>query len=489
MSVRTPITCGMSPADRIAGDEADDADTAPDRHVVGGVHNSGDGRLRDGPARGQRVVALVGLPEAAGEQRVEITKWIHAERPGCFERAHDVGGVGLHQGAKARLEEVQHPELVHAAAVPVGPGGIGAGRRRRISLEHGDLVPVAGEQQRSAEADHAATDHADAGHENPFLRRASLLPCAGHLFSSRHHQARHAGRHLDGACTRSGSGEDHLKQRLAVAYDADSSSPIEIITAVGELCDLVWIVDSSSDLGPLGALLPRLGTVVDRAGLSPEEMFGRGAARPARRRGRVHRQPAPDSRRRSRPVSDCASTARKSRGCFSTSRRNAKRCRRRGLVVPAFVSIPADTAAAAIATLATSLTFPAVLKPVRGYGSRDTYHVESADRLLELLANGPGGSRARPRRLPARGVPRRPRIGTRPRVRRLRVGRERRRGRSGASSRGDGKVPPRRAVPGDRQLHTEPVVAARRGQRCSPSPTARMPRSERSTAVCIPRSS
>ncbi|MGO9874069.1 MAG: ATP-grasp domain-containing protein [Acidimicrobiia bacterium] len=56
-----------------------------------------------------------------------------------------------------------------------------------------------------------------------------------------------------------------------------------------------------------------------------------------------------------------------------------------GLIVPKFVSIPADSSAAQIVEVAAAFDFPGVLKPVGGSGSRDTYHVECADRLLQLL--------------------------------------------------------------------------------------------------------
>ena len=72
-----------------------------------------------------------------------------------------------------------------------------------------------------------------------------------------------------------------MKHRLAVAYDTDSSSPMEIVAALGELCDFVWIIDGSGPLGAMARLLPRLGTVVDIDGLAPDAAIAAaGAAEP-----------------------------------------------------------------------------------------------------------------------------------------------------------------------------------------------------------------
>ena len=64
---------------------------------------------------------------------------------------------------KARLQEMQHAELVHASARPLVPCFFGRRRCRRIALEHRHVVSVTAEQQRSAQADDAATDHDHAG--------------------------------------------------------------------------------------------------------------------------------------------------------------------------------------------------------------------------------------------------------------------------------------------------------------------------------------
>jgi biotin carboxylase len=186
-----------------------------------------------------------------------------------------------------------------------------------------------------------------------------------------------------------------VKHRLAVAYDADSSSPMEISGALGDECDLIWVTDTSRPLGVLARMLPRLGTVVDCAGLSSEAAAAAvGAARPDGvlaftdsrlavaadlAAGLGLRFNRPDVTRR-----------------FLDKFEQRSALREAGVPVPGFVAIPGDADAVAIAALVAGLAFPAVLKPRRGYGSRETYHVTDADRLLALLAP-PDGARVVPR--------------------------------------------------------------------------------------------
>jgi biotin carboxylase len=184
-----------------------------------------------------------------------------------------------------------------------------------------------------------------------------------------------------------------LKHRLAVAYDADSSSPMEISGAIGDVCDLVWVVDSSQPLGAMARMLPRLGVVVDRAGLSPAGATAAVAdAKPEGVLAFTDSQLAITADlaaalglRFNRPDV----TAR-----FLDKHAQRSALRAAGIDVPGFVTIPAHAGAGDLPALTAGVSFPAVLKPRRGYGSRETYHVENAPRLAELLA--PGASRLAP---------------------------------------------------------------------------------------------
>jgi biotin carboxylase len=176
-----------------------------------------------------------------------------------------------------------------------------------------------------------------------------------------------------------------LKHRLAIAYDVDSFSPIEILTAVGEGCDLIWVVDSSRPLGPMGQVLSRTGYVVDIAGLSQDEAVAVVAAS----------QPEGILALNDSQLSTASMIAAGLGLRFNAppvTHLFLDKCDQRaalreaGVVVPGFVSIPTDASDGEMITLAANIAFPAVLKPRCGTGSRDTYHVESPDALVSLLA-------------------------------------------------------------------------------------------------------
>jgi biotin carboxylase len=186
-----------------------------------------------------------------------------------------------------------------------------------------------------------------------------------------------------------------LNPRLAVAYDTDSSSPMEIVAALGELCDIIWVIDSSQPLGAMGRLLPRLGTVVDLVGLEPAAAITAvGAASPEGIVAFTDSQLATASMlaaglglRFNKPsVTQLFLDKNDQRAALLNA----------GIAVPGFASIPADASAAEVIALTAGLAYPGVLKPRNGYGSRDTYHVESAEQLLALLAPANGERVAAP---------------------------------------------------------------------------------------------
>src|ERR1700761_1347987 len=77
-------------------------------------------------------------------------------------------------------------------------------------------------------------------------------------------------RYPDGTLARLAEPLDR-KRQLAVAYDITSSSPLDLASAIGHFCDIVWIVDSRGpSLESFGRLLPRLGRVIDADGHGPE---------------------------------------------------------------------------------------------------------------------------------------------------------------------------------------------------------------------------
>jgi hypothetical protein len=183
-----------------------------------------------------------------------------------------------------------------------------------------------------------------------------------------------------------------MKRTLGVVYGPGSASALQIADATGADCELVWVVDSSAELvATMGAILSRLGTVVDLAGRSRDEAidevgrlgvdgivaFSDGelalAAEIAARLGLGFDAPAVTSR-------------------FLDKYEQRAVLRDRGVVVPRIVAIRARSSAREVAELAASVEFPAVLKPRGGSGSRDTYHLEGPETLARLFGSPSDGS-------------------------------------------------------------------------------------------------
>ncbi len=182
-----------------------------------------------------------------------------------------------------------------------------------------------------------------------------------------------------------------MKPRLAIAYDSDSSSPMEIRRGLGDGYDLIWVVDSSQPPGPMDKVLPRLGAVVDFAGhsradgiLELEKCAPEGIVTFSDSQLDVASAIAAELGLR---FNSPNVTAR-----FLDKYEQRAKLRAAGLIVPSFVSIPAGATAAEISQLTAAANFPAVLKPRSGYASRETHRVERADGVLDLLV--PAGARA-----------------------------------------------------------------------------------------------
>ena len=176
-----------------------------------------------------------------------------------------------------------------------------------------------------------------------------------------------------------------MRHRLAVAYDVDCFSPIEIVTAIGEDCDLIWVVDSSHPLGPMSMMLPRTGTVVDIANLSLDAAIAE-----VRKCGPQGIVAFSDSQLSTAAVIASGLKLRHNEPAvtrlFLDKYEQRIALRNAGFVMPGIASIPADVTAADVVAHTAHLMFPVVMKPRNGSGSRDTYRVETADELVQLLA-------------------------------------------------------------------------------------------------------
>jgi biotin carboxylase len=182
------------------------------------------------------------------------------------------------------------------------------------------------------------------------------------------------------------------RPRLAFAYHPRSFGTMAIAEAAEGICELIWIVDTTEpEMGSMSRLLRRLGDVVDVADMSLEQAAAAVAgARPdgilaladslllwTARIATQLRLPfiGPDVAER---LTD----------------KHAQRLalQHAGLPVPGFWRIPDDDdddEEDAWSALAQAATFPAVLKPRSGEGSRDTVRVESFAALRAMVAETP----------------------------------------------------------------------------------------------------
>jgi D-alanine-D-alanine ligase-like ATP-grasp enzyme len=181
---------------------------------------------------------------------------------------------------------------------------------------------------------------------------------------------------------------------LAYVYHPQSFAPLSIAESAADLCHLIWIIDTSDPQSvAMQRLLRRLGTVVDAASLTVDEVAAQ--LEPHQPAGVLSMHDA-----------DLVWTARLAAALGRPFHRvdtaialTDKYVQREalaaaGLAVPSFVVIPVDADTASIVDLATSFPYPAVLKPRCGQSSRDTLPIASADDLLATVSE----LRARPDR-------------------------------------------------------------------------------------------
>ncbi len=175
---------------------------------------------------------------------------------------------------------------------------------------------------------------------------------------------------------------------LAIVYDVTSSSPLELVSALGGRYDLVWVAETTDpSLGSWTRLLPRLGRVVDVAGRDVDELVAIG----------------PDG-----VISFTDDQLELASGLASAlglegnppevvealvdkvvQRRALDRA---GLPGPHFVVLEPDDGDESVVRTMAGLDGPVVVKPARGSGSRHTARVEGAREVLTHIrgAGDPG---------------------------------------------------------------------------------------------------
>ncbi len=178
-----------------------------------------------------------------------------------------------------------------------------------------------------------------------------------------------------------------MRPRVAVLHHPGSFFPLDLVEEVGDAAELLWVVDDDvvADEATI-RLLKRLGTVVDVTGLDPDASARRLAdARPdgvvafvdAELEAAAALAARLDLRYHTPEVAAVLVDKRRQRAALD----------RAGIPGPAFWPVSSGLTAPEIADLAQRITYPAVLKPAVGTGSRGMARLESPDELPVLLAD------------------------------------------------------------------------------------------------------
>lgn len=181
-----------------------------------------------------------------------------------------------------------------------------------------------------------------------------------------------------------------MRPRVAVLHHPRSFFPLDLAREVGDAADLIWVVSDSSQLDPgMSRILPRLGAVVDVTGLSPDDACSalskqrpdgivtfvddlvEAAAGLALPLGLRYHTPA---------VATSLVDKRRQREVLHTA----------GVPSPRFWSIPDGSSPEQVRSIGQEISFPAVVKPARGSGSRGIQRLHSVEHLLATTADAEG---------------------------------------------------------------------------------------------------
>jgi hypothetical protein len=182
-----------------------------------------------------------------------------------------------------------------------------------------------------------------------------------------------------------------MRPRVAVVHHPRSFFPLDLFQQVGDTAELQWVADSSEIDGDALRLLRRLGTVVDIAGLNYDAAASALAAH----------QPEGIVTYVDDLVETTAALAERLGLRYHTpevarvlvDKRLQRECLARADVPgPAFWPVAEGLSPDAIVALADEITYPVVLKPAEGSGSRNIRHVVSADELRAVLGAETGQS-------------------------------------------------------------------------------------------------
>lgn len=171
---------------------------------------------------------------------------------------------------------------------------------------------------------------------------------------------------------------------LAYVYNPRSFATLSLVSAASDVCDLLWIIDTSEpEVTSMERLLRKFGATLDVAGLSIKEA----AAEIAKRNPQGILVLADDALRWTAEVATYLGLAFHSpETALRLTDKHAQRAALEagGLVVPKSWVIAEESVEATFETIEREATFPGVLKPRRGEASRDTLPVNSFEELRTL---------------------------------------------------------------------------------------------------------
>jgi biotin carboxylase len=180
-----------------------------------------------------------------------------------------------------------------------------------------------------------------------------------------------------------------MPPRLAVMDHPNSFFPLELRNQVGDCAELVWVVDSSRVPNGMLRLLRRLGPVVDTDGQSLDD-----TARELTELGTQGVVSFVDDH-----IVDAALLAQRiglryhtpevARSLVNKQKQRAV-LERAGIPGPAFWSAPSGLDDAHASEFADRVSYPAVVKPAEGSGSRDICLVRTRAELRSVLTAGRG---------------------------------------------------------------------------------------------------
>jgi biotin carboxylase len=178
--------------------------------------------------------------------------------------------------------------------------------------------------------------------------------------------------------------------RLAFVYHPRSFGTMAIAAAADGVCELIWVLDTSDpEISSMSRLLRRLGEVVDIAGMSLEDAAVAIAA--SRPDGILA---LADSlllwTARVADLIELPFLSPEVAERLTDKHQQRLALQRAGVPVPGFWPIPhrdSRAGADAWAAFEQAVSFPAILKPRRGEGSRDVVRVDTLDELHVQLAD------------------------------------------------------------------------------------------------------